>query len=46
MEEEINKNEEVEFTEESREQALKALKDLGLPEDEAELMVDDYIDMY
>jgi hypothetical protein len=29
---------------EFREQALQACKDIGLPEDEAELMVDDYMD--
>lgn len=44
MEEEVTT--EVEFTEEFREQAIVALKEIGLPEDEAELMVDDYIDIY
>lgn len=33
-----------ELNEEFREQALDAVKSLGIPEDEAEILVDDYID--
>ena len=41
----INDEEEkVEYDEEFREQAISALLDLGLPEDEAEMQVDDYIE--
>lgn len=42
----VEQHERVEDTEEFREQALDAVLSLGLPEDEAEMLVDDYIDGY
>lgn len=36
----------VELTEEFREQALDAVMSLGIPEDEAEMLVDDYVEGY
>lgn len=36
----------VELTEEFREQAMDAMSSLGLPEDEAEMMLEDYIQGY
>lgn len=38
--------ERIEDTEEFREQALDALMSLGMPEDEAEMLVDDYVEGY
>lgn len=34
----------IELTEEFREQALDAVMSLGIPEDEAEMLVDDYVE--
>lgn len=36
----------VELTEEFREQAMDAMLSLGMPEDEAEMLLDDYIEGY
>ena len=37
---------EIEHTEEFRQQAIDAVMSLGLPEDEAEREVDDYLGIY
>ena len=36
----------IELTEEFREQAIDAVMSLGIPDDEAEMLVDDYIEGY
>lgn len=45
-EDEVEEVSEYDDSDEFREQAIEACKDIGLPEDEAEMMVDDHLAGY